>query len=154
MLTHYDRSSHCYQLITRTLPIFLGCTNVANSLVENEEFLSLIQTLDHRCEVPERASVGKEINQVMFDMKGCIQSVLADARKVSLCTGIPLDKILAILTDNGSNMIKAFCEQCFNSDNKEDEISGENEAFSFDEEEQDFESREVDHDVAFSLLGR
>ena len=115
----------------------------------------------------------------MFDMKGCIQKVLADARKVSLCTdmwtkkgltlsylgltahffsrhdhrchqitlavrqimqhphnaetirgmveeilkewGIPLDKILAILTDNGSNMIKAFREQCFNGDNEEDE---------------------------------
>ena len=66
---------------------------------------------------------------------------------------IPIDKILAILTDNGSNMIKAFREQCFNGDNEEDEISSENEAISFDEE-QDFESREVDHDVAFSLLGR
>ena len=51
-------------------------------------------------------------------------------------------------------MIKAFREQCFNGDNEEDEISGENEAISFDEEEQDFESTEVDHNVAFSLLGR
>ena len=212
MVTHYDRSSHRYQLITRKLAIFLGCTIVPNSLVENEEFLSLIQTLDPRYKVPGRTSVSKEIDKVIFDMKASIQKVLADAHKVSLCTdiwtkkgltssylgltahffsrydhrrhritlavrqimqhphnaetiremveeilkewGIPLDKILAILTDNGSNMIKAFREQCFNGDNEEDEISSENEAISFDEEEQDFESREVDHDVAFSLLGR
>ena len=45
MVTHYDRSSHRYQLITQKLAIFLDCMNVANSLVENVEFLSLIQTL-------------------------------------------------------------------------------------------------------------
>lgn len=88
LVTHYDHSSHRYQLITHKLAIFLGCTNFANSLVENEEFLSLIQTLDPRYKVSGRTSVSKEIDKVMFDMKGCTQKVLADARKVSLCTDI------------------------------------------------------------------
>ena len=96
MVTHYDRSSHRYQLITRKLAIFVGCTNVANSLVENEEFQSLIQKLDPRYKVPGRATVGKEIDKVMFDVKDCIQKVLADARKVSLCTDIWTKKGLTL----------------------------------------------------------
>ena len=39
-------------------------------------------------------------------------------------------------------------------DNEEDDISGENEASSFDEEKWHFESREADHGVTFNLLGR
>lgn len=36
-----------YQLITRKLAIFIASSNVLNSLVENKEFQSLIQTLDY-----------------------------------------------------------------------------------------------------------
>ena len=39
-------------------------------------------------------------------------------------------------------------------DNEENDISGENEAISFDEEKWHFESREADHGVTFNLLGR
>ena len=66
----------------------MGCTSVVKSLLENEEFQSLIQTFDPRYKVPRRAAVSKEIDKVMFDMKACVQSFLGDARKVSLCADI------------------------------------------------------------------
>ena len=88
MVMQYDHNSHRYQWITRKLVIFVGCTSVANSLAENEEFQPLIQILDPRCKVPRRAAVSKEIDKVMFDMKACVQRFLGDARKVSLCAEI------------------------------------------------------------------
>ena len=88
MVTQYDHNSHRYQWITRKLVIFVGCTSVASSLAENEEFQPLIQILDPRCKAPRRAAVSKEIDKVMFDMKACVQSFLGDARKVSLCADI------------------------------------------------------------------
>ena len=45
----------------------MGCTSVVNSLLENEEFQSLIQTFDPRYKVPRRAAVSKEIDKDMFD---------------------------------------------------------------------------------------
>ena len=53
---YYTQSSR-YQMITRSLAIFVGSTNVPNSLVENVEFQSLLETLDPRYSVPGRTLI-------------------------------------------------------------------------------------------------
>ena len=46
--------------------------------------------------------------------------------------GIPLSKVLNILTDNGNNMVKAFHEQFCDGDKEEDEGLDESETIDFD----------------------
>ena len=46
--------------------------------------------------------------------------------------GIPLSKVLDILTDNGNNMVKAFHEQFCDGDKEEDEGLDESETIDFD----------------------
>ena len=59
----YDMGNHKYQVITRKLAVFIGSSNVPNSLVENEEFKLLIEALDPQYQVPGRSRIyiGKEI---------------------------------------------------------------------------------------------
>lgn len=59
-----------------------------NSIVENEEFRSLLLTLDPRYQVPSRALISVEIDGVLLDLKGKIQSYLMDAQKVSICADV------------------------------------------------------------------
>lgn len=84
----YDTKSQRYQLITRKLAVYVGSTSAPISLVENEEFQSLVGTLDPRYPVPSRTLIGKEIDKVMVDLKANIMRYLLEAQKVSLCTDI------------------------------------------------------------------
>ena len=204
----YDTKSPRCQQITRKLAIFVGSTNVPNSLVENMEFRSLVETLDPRYPMPSRTLISKEIDKVLFDVKANIQIFLSEAQKVSLCSdiwtkkgmtssylgitahffsrrdhkrhrvtlavrrmphphnavnirditdqvlqewNIPHSKILAILTDNASNMLKAFQQELHVQDSED-----ENEELPPDDEdyEEDFETREQDHDLTFKTFGK
>ena len=68
-------------------------------------------------------------------------------------------KVQAILTDNGSNMVAAFKQVCSEGDEDEDVDSNESVSGSSDDEDtseiqndiEDFERKELDHDVVFSL---
>ena len=84
----YEKGSMQYQLITRKLAIFIASSNAPNSLVENEEFRSLIQTLYYRYDVPPRAQIGQEIDQILLELKGNIQSYLVKAQKVNICANV------------------------------------------------------------------
>ena len=84
----YDPKSQQCQRITRRLAIFVGSSNVPNSLVENREFQSLLEALDPRYPIPGRTLLGREIEKVLFDMKANIRRVLSAAQKVSLCADI------------------------------------------------------------------
>ena len=70
----------------------MGCTSVVKSLLENEEFQSLIQTFDPRYKVPRRAAVSKEIDRYVWQrcvwQEACVQRFLGDAHNVSLCADI------------------------------------------------------------------
>ena len=44
--TAYEKDSNRYKQVTRQLAMFIGVTNVANSIVENPEFRELLQELD------------------------------------------------------------------------------------------------------------
>ena len=59
----YDKSSSRYLQITKALAIFIGSTNVANSIVENDEFRSLVKVLDSRYPMPGRALISKELDK-------------------------------------------------------------------------------------------
>ena len=68
------------------------------------------------------------------------------------------DKIQAILTNNGSNMVKAFQQQfndqdkdtddCSDDDASEDEIGD----ITLDRDFEDFEFEEIDHDTTFKYF--
>ena len=161
----YEKESWQYQTITRKLAVFIASSSVLNSIVETEEFRSLIQTLNSRYQVPSRTLIGAEIDHVLLDLKGKIQSYLVNARKITICADvwtkkgmstsylgliahffcrhdlkrhiatiavrrlphphsadniralmddvlleweIPLSKVEVVITDNASNMVKAF----------------------------------------------
>ena len=69
---------------------------------------------------------------------------------------IPLSKVRVVITDNGSNMVKAF-RQHFEEDDKDDD--GEEDDGSVKEvepeasvqDEENFEDREMDHDITFKF---
>ena len=189
------------------MAIFVGSCNVPNSLVENEEFRSFVETLDPRYQVPSRVQIGKEIDRVLFDLRGKIQEFLLYAQKISVCTDIwtkkgmtssylgitghffcrqdqkkhvvtlavrilphphtaeyirstldevlsewciPLTKLKAVITDNGSNMVKAFrniASITDDSDNEEEELEEE----EVTGEDVDFVQRELDHETTFEF---
>ena len=69
---------------------------------------------------------------------------------------IPLSKVRVVITDNGSNMVKAF-RQHFEEDDEDDD--GEEDDGSVKEvepeasvqDEENFEDREMDHDITFKF---
>lgn len=42
----YEKDSNRYKQVTRRLAMFVGATNIANSIVENPEFRELLHELD------------------------------------------------------------------------------------------------------------
>ena len=65
----YDKSSSRYVQITKALAIFIGSTNVANCIVENDEFRSLVKVHDSQYLMPGRALIGKELDKVLATLK-------------------------------------------------------------------------------------
>ena len=84
----YDRESERYKLLTRKLALYVGGTNVPNSIVENVIFKSLLEAFDPRYLIPGRTRIGKEIDKVMSDMKERIEVFLSQSQKISLCADI------------------------------------------------------------------
>ncbi len=72
----------------RKLALFVGGTNVANSIVDNAIFRSLLEGLDSHYQVPGQTLIGKEINNLVIDMKAVF---LSQSNKVSLCTDSYMD---------------------------------------------------------------
>lgn len=178
----YDKASQRYKDITQKLAMFVSVGNVANSIVECEEFRELILQLDHRYPIPSRAALDTEMDALLKKVRDGVSTKLRDAGKIALCTDIwsrkgmtqsfigvtahfltkcdnrrwvatlavqalpsphtadriedavctilrtweiPSDKISAILTDNGSNMIAAFKNQVQQNEATEDESEDE-----------------------------
>ena len=78
----YNRVSKKYLDITRKMAIFVGSCSVPNSIVENDEFRSLVEALDSRYHVPGRTKITKEIDQVLLDMKSTILEIFSHAHKL------------------------------------------------------------------------
>ena len=209
----YSKESQRYCEICKKLAIFVGSTNVPNSIVENLEFKDLLHTMDNRFVVPGRSVVGKELDKVLIELKAKIGSFLLEANKMSICvdirskkgmtssylgitahfyshkdrrlhtvtlamrrmpsphTGdnirdlvdqvldewqIPLSKVSATLTDNGSNMLAAFRTQLSEDDDESDVEDSDSDAAlqDIDMLEIDFEEQEIEHELAFQSLKR
>ena len=89
MKPEYDnRGSDRYKIITKKLAVFVGATNMPNSIVENPEFRALLKVCDPRYPLPGRAAVRKEIDLVLVEVKGKIQGSLSSANKINLCADI------------------------------------------------------------------
>ena len=66
--TVYPKDSNQYKAITRKLAIFVGSSSVANSIVENLEFVDLLNTINPRYSVPGRAAIHKELDLVLIEL--------------------------------------------------------------------------------------
>lgn len=88
----YDTKSSRYLMITHRLAISIGSTNIPNSLAENVEFQSLLETLDPRYTVPGQTHIRREIDQVLLAMKTIIPMFLSEVHKISLCSDIQTRK--------------------------------------------------------------
>ena len=88
----YEKESLKYQMITENLAMFVASSSVPNSIIENDEFRSLILTLDPRYQVPSRTLISIEIDHLLLALKGKFQSYLMDAQKVSICADVRTKK--------------------------------------------------------------
>ena len=206
----YPKDSKRYMEITRKLAIFVGSTNVPNSIVTSPEFCDLLTTADPCYSVPGRAAISNEIDKILIDMKARIATHLHAARRVSITadiwskkgmsssylgvtghffspkdhhrhrvtlavrrmpsphTGesiralvqvilseweIPLTKVSAVLTDNGSNIIASFRYLCAGKESEDSDGEGDLEDVGGDAdteaEVEDFDANDSDHETAF-----
>ena len=88
MKKKYSKENEKYRKITRKLAIFIGTSNVANSIVESLEFCEFVSELDQQYPVPGRAAISSEMDKVLFDMKQQITGKLAAARRINICVDI------------------------------------------------------------------
>ena len=82
--------------ITRKLAIFVGSTNVPNSIVTSPEFCDLLTTADPCYSVLGRAAISNEIDKILIDMKARIATHLHVAR-VSITADIWSKKGMSLL---------------------------------------------------------
>ena len=84
--TLYSNDSHQYKAVTQKLAIYVGSSNVA--IVENFEFMDLLETLDPRYPVPGRTALFKELTCVLTKLKANTTTHLESANKVSICCDV------------------------------------------------------------------
>ena len=74
----YSKESPRYMEIKK-LAVFVGSTNVPNSIVTSPEFCDLLTTADPCYSVPGRTAISKEIDKILIDMKAKIGTQLHEA---------------------------------------------------------------------------
>ena len=71
-------------MITKKLAIFIGSSNIANSVVENVEFKDLL----HTYAIPSRVYISRELDKVFIELKAKFGSCLQSANKASITANI------------------------------------------------------------------
>ena len=225
----FGKLSPEYKKLFRKLTVFIASANTLYSIVENEEFCSLMEAAEPRFQLPGRAVVMKEVICLVEEVKSVIQGYLHHACKIHLCTDIWSKKGLSssylgitahffsskdnachhillsmkrmphphsgenirnlvmkcleewdispqainvVVTDNGSNVVKAFRDDCHHASNttnvnesqqdieeSDDDLSSEDGEFRDENNEEeivdlsnredDFDICEEDHTIAF-----
>ena len=84
----YAMDSEKQKVRNRELAICVGATSMPNSIVTNQHFRSLVQTLDPQYNMPSRTRLGVLIDKTVVHMKTNIQAVLQGARKINFCADI------------------------------------------------------------------
>ena len=79
-----DKDSVRYQSISRKLAIFIGASNVPNSLVSNTDFRDFVEELNPKYDIPDRAAMSKALDLLLMEMKGKISAGLNDSGKIAL----------------------------------------------------------------------
>lgn len=79
-----ERQKH----INRALAIYVAGTNIANSVVDNSLFTSLITLLEPRYNIPGCSALSREIDVVFSDMKVKVKCNLMGARKINFCADV------------------------------------------------------------------
>ena len=81
----YSKEESQYKLI---IAVFVEAGNILNSIVTNEDFRELLQTLDPRYSVPGKVAISHEIDMLYLEMKARVQSHMAKAKRVSFCIDV------------------------------------------------------------------
>ena len=84
----YDFHSNHQKLIDKTVAVFVGATNAPYSVINNEHFRRMLQSLDARYRIPGRTRLQSLIDDVLRTMKVEIQSAMTNARKINFCADI------------------------------------------------------------------
>lgn len=82
--TVYSKDSPRYKQVTKKLAVFVGASNVPNSLVESLEFKDLIATLDPRYPVPGRGVISEEIEKILIELKAKMSTYISSANKIAI----------------------------------------------------------------------
>lgn len=67
---------------------FVAAGNVANRVVEDEQFRALLKELDERYPVPGRTAIEREMNKLLIDLKPKMEAVLQSAQKIAITTDV------------------------------------------------------------------
>ena len=84
----YAKTHQRFMAITRKLAIFVGTTNVPNSIVENLAFKDLLHTADPRYLVPSRTVISKELENVYIELKAKMSCFIQEANKIGLTADV------------------------------------------------------------------
>lgn len=84
----YGKDDDRKKMLDRQVAIFVGGTNIANSVVENELFQSMLESFDARYEVPGRHVIRQQIDGIVDTMRDNIKSALSKSRKINFTTDV------------------------------------------------------------------
>lgn len=70
------------------MAIIIGSNNVVNSVVENAEFVDLLQTLDMKYKVPGQSAMRLELEKIDIEIKAKATTFLQEASKIYISADI------------------------------------------------------------------
>ena len=95
----YRKESDRYQAITKKLAVFVGSSNVANSIVQSPEFKDLLNTLDGRYKMPGRSAISNEVGKVLIEIKARASAFLQEASKgIHLCQHLVQEGVISFFS--------------------------------------------------------
>ena len=72
----FNQESEHYKRITHKLTVFVAASNVANRVVEDEQFRAL------------RTAIERQMNKLLIDLNSKMEAVLQSARKIAITTDV------------------------------------------------------------------
>lgn len=84
----YNLDHSRQKLLDMTVAIFVGASNSPYSIVNNQDFRTMLQAFDPRYRIPGRFRLISLIDKILSVMKVAIQNDMASARKINICADI------------------------------------------------------------------
>uniref|UniRef100_A0A1A8RHQ3 Si:dkey-13n23.3 n=1 Tax=Nothobranchius rachovii TaxID=451742 RepID=A0A1A8RHQ3_9TELE len=113
--TKYKSDAKEQQIKEEAIATWFGCTGLPVTTVD-EDFILMMESLDKKFTVPKKTKISNLIEKHYENKKATFKKRLSSARKsIKACVekcmqewGILNEKVLTVITDDGSNMVAAF----------------------------------------------